>query len=187
MEVTLYSVRQISEERFAGPLWDGGRVEEAVEWLLGSDEPGIRLQARRDLLDQPGAEAPADILAGPKVTALLEDQRSDGSYGQRVNIRRYAGTSRSPEDLIGIDRVDLTPDVGGTLWRTLSLTELAVPPDARIQASAGFLLDATLAARPPRVIDGLARTYGFGPGGALLIATRIGLADDHAPRRSWSG
>jgi hypothetical protein len=153
-------------------------VDEAVEWLLGSDEPGIRFQTRRDLLDQPGAESPADIMAGPKIAALLEDRRPDGSFGKRVTIRRYAGTSRAPEDMIGVDQIDLTPDVGGTMWRTLSMTELSVPPDPRVQASADFLLDATVSAKPPRVIDGLARIYGFGPGGVLLIASRLGLAGD---------
>lgn len=145
---------------------------------MGSDEPGIRLQARRDLLGEPGSEAPAEVLAGPMVVALLEGQRPDGGFARRVTIRRYAGTSRAPQDLIGIDQFEVAPDVGGTLWRTLALTELAVPPDPRILAAAGFLLDATVAARPPRVIDGLARIYGFLPGGVLLIASRLGLADD---------
>lgn len=153
-------------------------MDEAVEWLLGSDEPGIRFQTRRDLLEQPGAESPDDIMAGPKVVALLGDQQSDGSFGRRVTIRRYAGTSRSPENLVGVDQVDLTPDIGGTMWRTLSMTELAVPPDPRVRASAGFLLDTTVSAKPPRVIDGLARVYGFGPGGVLLVASRVGLAND---------
>lgn len=78
-------------------------VDQAAEWLLGSDEPGIRLQTRRDLLDQPEAESPAEVMAGPKVNALLEVQRADGSFGKRVTIRRYAGTSRAAEDLIGVD------------------------------------------------------------------------------------
>jgi hypothetical protein len=54
----------------------------AVDWLLASDEPAIRAMAGRDLLDkEPGA---ADqVLAGPKVAALLSGQQADGGFGGR--------------------------------------------------------------------------------------------------------
>ena len=53
----------------------------AIEWLLASREPAIRLVTRRDLL---GDHAPPDekaILDGPIVSALLADQRPDGGFG----------------------------------------------------------------------------------------------------------
>lgn len=157
-------------------------MDDAVQWLLDSDEPGIRLQARRELLDEPGGESPTDIMAGPKVVALLDGQQPDGTFHKRVAIRRYHGQSRAMENLIGVDHVDLTPDRGSMLWRTVSLVELAVPADPRILRTANFLLDDTLRnrpyAKPPRVIDGLARLYAFGPGALLVIAARLGLAGD---------
>lgn len=149
-----------------------------MRWLLGSDEPGVRFQTRRDLLDQPGLEASADIMAGPKMVALLDGQQPGGGFAKQVTIRRYAGTSRSPEDMVGVEQIDVTADVGATMWRTLAMTELAAPPDPRVVASASFLLDATVTAKPPRIVDGLTRTYGFGPGAVLLLASRLGLASD---------
>ena len=121
-------------------------------------------------------------MAGPKVTALLDGQRPDGSFGKELTIRRYAGTSRAPEDMVGVDHIDVQQDVGGTLWRTLAMTELAVPADEPVLSSADFLLDAAVSAKPPRVIDGLPRLYGFLPGGVLLIAAKIGLAGDARAR-----
>ena len=41
----------------------------AVDWLLASDEPAVRLLARRDVLGEQVAMDPAHVLAGAKVTA----------------------------------------------------------------------------------------------------------------------
>lgn len=54
----------------------------ALQWLLDSREPAIRLMARRDLLDERvdrdhRAEAPE----GSHVRRLLTAQHSDGSFG----------------------------------------------------------------------------------------------------------
>jgi hypothetical protein len=53
----------------------------AVDWLLASDEPAVRLLARRDVLGVQVATDPAHVLAGAKVTALPGGQRGDGGSG----------------------------------------------------------------------------------------------------------
>ena len=53
---------------------------DAVDWLLTSDEPGIRMQVRRDLLDDPPGGDADEILAGPKVSGLLEGQQANGGF-----------------------------------------------------------------------------------------------------------
>jgi hypothetical protein len=52
----------------------------AVNWLLSSAEAAVRVLARRDLLGQDTARA-GDVLAGPKVRALLSGQHEDGGFG----------------------------------------------------------------------------------------------------------
>jgi len=47
----------------------------AVDWLLGSQEPAVRLLARREVLGEQVAMDPAQVLAGAKPTALLSGQR----------------------------------------------------------------------------------------------------------------
>ena len=56
----------------------------AVDWLLGSDEPGIVAQARRDLLDEQAPSEAARVLEGPKVRTLLAGQQADGGFGTNV-------------------------------------------------------------------------------------------------------
>jgi len=56
----------------------------AVDWLLASDEPGIRMQARRDLLGHDASEDAARVLDGPIVRRLLEGQQPDGGFGVNV-------------------------------------------------------------------------------------------------------
>jgi hypothetical protein len=46
-----------------------------VAFLLRSDEPAIRLLARRELVDEEGREDGSAILSGPWVSALLAGQR----------------------------------------------------------------------------------------------------------------
>ena len=68
------------------------RAHAAVTWLLSSTEPAIRLLARRDVLGEP-AVADADaglVLTGPKVTAQLSGQRSDGGFGAHP-YRKWTG------------------------------------------------------------------------------------------------
>jgi hypothetical protein len=65
-------------------------TEAALSWLLDSNEPAIRLMTRRDLLDDHAPIDPAEILAGPKVTALLSGQAADGSFGVHF-YRKWTG------------------------------------------------------------------------------------------------
>ncbi|MDQ3163902.1 MAG: hypothetical protein M3Q92_13940 [Actinomycetota bacterium] len=79
-------------------------MEAAVEWLLSSDEPGIRLLAKRDLLDEANPEEESLVLDGPSVRALLDGQRADGGFG----VHPYGKWQ-------------------GAHWRLVSLVELGVP------------------------------------------------------------
>ncbi len=163
----------------------------AVDWLLRSDEPAVRYLARRDLLGESDAEDAGRILTGAKVSALLADQRPDGGLGSDVvQIGRYRGASRSPENLIAVETVQRDPSRrwGTTLWRLISLTELAVPADdQRVVAAVDFmlhhLLDLPRHRRGPTMINGLPRVCACGEGAALRIACQVGLADDARTRR----
>ena len=75
-----------------------------MEWLLSSDEPGIRLLAKRDLLDEANPEEESLVLDGPSVRALLDGQRADGGFG----VHPYGKWQ-------------------GAHWRLVSLVELGVP------------------------------------------------------------
>ncbi len=79
-------------------------MEVAVEWLLSSDEPGIRLLAKRDLLGEANPEEESLVLDGPRVRALLDGQRADGGFG----VHPYGKWQ-------------------GAHWRLVSLVELSVP------------------------------------------------------------
>jgi len=61
----------------------------AIDWLLASDEPGVRMQVRRDLLGVEAAEDRALVENGPKVRALLGGQRPDGGFGVDVYSKWY--------------------------------------------------------------------------------------------------
>jgi hypothetical protein len=67
-------------------------LNSAVTWLLGSDEPAIRVLARRDVLaEEADAGADADrVLAGPKVAALLSGQQPGGGFGVHP-YRKWTG------------------------------------------------------------------------------------------------
>lgn len=77
--------------------------ERAIEWLLASDEPGIRFQARRDLLGEKVA-LDHEILRGPMVRALFDGQQADGGFG----VHAYGKWT-------------------GAHWRLVSLVELGIP------------------------------------------------------------
>jgi hypothetical protein len=57
------------------------RDQQAVEWLLASDEPGIVMQIRRDVLGQPVSLEASAVLRGPMVSRLVAGQQSDGGFG----------------------------------------------------------------------------------------------------------
>ena len=135
----------------------------AVEWLLESDEPGIVLQARRDLLDEPNPAEAEHVLDGPKVRTLLAGQQPDGGFG-----------------------VNVYGKWGGAHWRLVSLVELGVPAgEPRCVAAAETVL-AWLTGTGHRAriqtIDGLVRRCGSQEGNALAVCCRLGLADDSRVR-----
>jgi len=133
-------------------------ASKAVEWLLQSEEPAIRLLTRREILSEP-VEADASLIAsGSMVSALLSGQRPNGGFG-RNPYRKYTGVH----------------------WRLISLAELGVPPsDPRAAASAERVLAwITRGLRSaPVVVEGLVRSHGAVEGNALGACCRLGLADD---------
>jgi hypothetical protein len=131
----------------------------ALEWLLASGEPAVRLLARRDVLGEP-VELDADaVLAGPWVRGLLAGQRPDGGFG----VHPY-GKWR------------------GAHWRLVSLVELGAPAgEPRVLAAAETVL-AWLTGpghlRGVERVDGLARRCASQEGNALAVCCRLGLAGD---------
>ena len=71
----------------------GKRAADAVQWLLGCDEPAIRHLARRDLLGERSDEDRGLIATGPAVNALLSGQETDGGFGGDP-YRPHAATAR---------------------------------------------------------------------------------------------
>jgi len=93
--------------------------QQAVDWLLTSDEPGIVMQTRRDLLDENVEVDASKITRGPMVALLLDGQEADGRFG----VGQYHKW------------------MGGH-WRLVSLVELGVPADdARVLAALEAELD----------------------------------------------
>lgn len=135
----------------------------ATHWLLESDEPGIRLQARRDLLGEDSARGEATagpaVLEGPRITALLTGQQADGGFGVHA-YQKWMGAH----------------------WRLVSLVELGVPAgEPRALAALETVLDWLLGdghRRNVPVIDGRARRCASQEGNALAVACRLGRADD---------
>jgi hypothetical protein len=130
----------------------------AIDWLLASDEPAIRALTRRDLLDRADGESDADLLSGPKVSALLtgrEPRRTNSPYSKWDGIH----------------------------WRLVSLADLEAPADdPRVAATAEQEL-AWISRQGPyrgRVLEvaGLTRVCGSIGGNALAVSCRFGLAGD---------
>jgi hypothetical protein len=65
----------------------------ALDWLVGSDEPGVVFQTKRDLLGEAEPAEAARVLEGPWVCALLAGQQKNGGLtrsstgGARVRTR----------------------------------------------------------------------------------------------------
>ena len=131
----------------------------AIEWLLQSDEPGIRRQTRRDLLGGDAATDAADVLNGPWVSALLDGQRDDGGFG-----------------------VDVYGKWLGAHWRLVSLVELGLPAgEPRAIAAYETVLAWLLGEghrRSTRQIRDRWRRCASQEGNALTVGVRLGLADD---------
>ncbi len=132
----------------------------AIEWLLDSREPAIRLMTRRDVLrERIDDDEWAEVLQGPLVRKLLEGQRRDGSFGVHP-YRKWTGAH----------------------WRLVSLVELQVPQgEARVEAACETVLTWLCGDKHRNTIetiDGLTRRCASQEGNALAVASRIGLADD---------
>jgi hypothetical protein len=150
---------EASVRQFIDPARSALRGDAAVEWLLASDEPAVRYLTRRDVLGEAVEPDPDEILAGPKVRALLSGQQADGGFGGHP-YKKWTGAH----------------------WRLVSLVELAAPPgEPRLLAAAERVLawlTSTGRARNLAIIDGLARRCASQEGNALAVCCRIGLADD---------
>jgi hypothetical protein len=164
--------------------------QSAVEWLLASEEPAVRMMTRRDVLGEAVDSGAYDLLASPNVEALLSGQREDGGFGKTIAIHRYRGNSRSPDDIIGVKYVDT--GLGPALWRLVALADLAVPDtEPRVLHAANAVIDQTLThrnyLRGPPVIDGLPRMCSSGEGAILVFATHLDMADDPRVERMVEG
>jgi hypothetical protein len=138
-------------------------AEPAIQWLLDSDEPGIRHQARRDLLGEDPSVGASDVLAGPLVSRLLGGQQPDGGFG----VHPYHKWT-------------------GAHWRLVSLVELGVPAGVPpVAAALDSVLSWLASSGDPDdalTIRGLARVHGSIYANALAVATRLGRADDKRVR-----
>lgn len=131
----------------------------AIEWLLESDEPGIRLQARRDLLGEDAADDAELVLDGPWISALLDGQQSDGGFGSSVYAKWL-----------------------GAHWRLVAAVELGLPAGepravAAYETVLGWLTSESHR-KNVRLIKDRWRRCGSQEGNALTVGVRLGLADD---------
>jgi hypothetical protein len=143
------------------------RDRSAVDWLLASSEPAIRVLARRDVLGQQAAGDAGQVVAGPKLAALLSGQRADGGFGVRP-YRKWTGAH----------------------WRLVSMVELAMPAgEPRAVAAADHVLSWIASPRhgtprhgtprhgTPRLGE-LPLSHASVEGNALAACCRLGLAAD---------
>jgi hypothetical protein len=132
--------------------------DSAVEWLRDSGEPGIRFQARRDLLGEAPPDDTADILQGPIVRELLRGQQRGGGFGAHPYGKW-----------------------GGAHWRLVTLVELGLPAgEPRALAALETVLDwltGTSHRRNVPVINELPRRCASQEGNALAVASRLGRSD----------
>jgi hypothetical protein len=126
----------------------------AVAWLLTSDEPAVRYLTRRDVLGEDVRADEDEILRGPKVRALLSEQRKVHPY------RKWYGAH----------------------WRLVSLVELAVPAtEPRVRTALESVLSwltSDAHRRGIKTVRGLTRRCASQEGNALAVATRLGNTDD---------
>jgi hypothetical protein len=139
-----------------------GRVQDeaAIEWLLASDEPAIRMMTRSDLVDLAVSdEERTATLQGSKVRHLLSGQRADGGFGDHP-YRKWTGAH----------------------WRLVSLVELGIPSgEPHALAAADTVLTWLCSPQHRRAvkqIDGLTRRCASQEGNALAVASRLGMGGD---------
>jgi len=130
----------------------------AIQWLLASSEPAVRLLARRDLLGE-RVTSTAEVLDGPNVQALLAGQQPDGGFGAHP-YRKWVGAH----------------------WRLVSLVELGIPAgEPRAVHAAETVLEWLTGAEQRAsipVFDGRVRVHASVEGNALAVCARLGLAGD---------
>jgi hypothetical protein len=141
-----------------------GLDSQALDWLLASDEPGIRMQARRDLLGQKVSIPADEILAGPMVRRLLAGQKADGGFGGHP-YHKWTGVH----------------------WRLVSLVELGVPAGTpAVTAALDRDLDWMLVDGRPTArmrIAGVQRVHASMHANPIACAVRLGMADDMRVRQ----
>jgi len=136
------------------------RTSTAVDWLLDSEEPAVRMVTRREVLGEPADRD--DVVEGGWVRALLSGQVADGGFGVHW-YRKWTGAH----------------------WRLVQLVELGVPAgEPRALAAADTVLGPlTSPQRRVSVVDGLPRVCASVEGNALAVACRLGLAEDPRVQR----
>jgi hypothetical protein len=137
----------------------------AVNWLLHSEDPSIRYLALTEVLCEPEESgevkaARRRIIKGPRLQALLANQRADGGFGVHP-YRKWTGAH----------------------WRLVSCVELRVPNGNKIVLKAAEqVLEWLDRTRPPK-INGLWRAHASMQGNALGVCSRLGLAGDPRAER----
>ena len=130
-----------------------------IDWLLASDEPGIRLQARRDLLSEKVKSDAAEVTSGPWMRKLLAGRQANGGFG---------GHPYNKWD--------------GAHWRLVSMVELGLPTGEPRSLAAAETVLAWLSSDQHRTsmptIKGRFRRHGSMEGNALAVCSRLGMADD---------
>lgn len=136
---------------------------QATDWLLASDEPGIRMQARRELLGEKFEVTADEILAGPIARRVLAGQQADGGFGGHP-YHKWTGVH----------------------WRLVTLVELGAPPvpaviDALNCDLAWIVADG--APTPRMRIAGVQRVHASMHANSIACAARLGMAGDERVRQ----
>lgn len=134
------------------------KTQNAISWLLASDERAIHLLVRRDLLDEAGPAA-EQVPGSPKVRKLLSGQQPDGGFGVHP-YRKWTGAH----------------------WRLVSLVELGLPVGEPRALRAADTVLAWLTGQEHRskimTVNGLVRRCASQEGNALAASSRLGIARD---------
>lgn len=130
----------------------------AIDWLLASEEPGVRYMTRVELCGERADSSSVRALAkkiqsGPKVSRLL-------AFEDVHPYRSWVGAH----------------------WRLVSLVELGLPPDnSRAREACNELVELyarSVRRSPPRVLNGRVRRHAAVEGFAVVVACRLNMARD---------
>lgn len=152
------------------------RNDDAIEWLLESEDPSVRYWTLTDLLGKSPQSAPVkrafvEIPNGPRVRALFAGQGAG---------KRRTGDSLAIES--GGFGVHPYKKWDGAHWRLVSLVELGIPAkDVRARMAAEQVLkwltgDAHQSLI--KTVNGRTRRCASQEGNALAVCSRLGLAAD---------